>query len=36
MELDLRELKIFHGENPKSWLRRCRKFFKMSYIPVHQ
>jgi hypothetical protein len=30
------ELTTFHGENPKRWLRRCREFFKISYIPVHQ
>ena len=30
------ELPTFRGENPRGWLRKCRKYFKMNTIPAHQ
>jgi len=29
------ELPTFRGENPRGWLRKCRKYFKMNTIPTH-
>lgn len=30
------ELSAFHVDNPRGWIRKCRKFFKLHFIPVHQ
>ena len=27
------DLTIFRGDNPRGWLRRCNKFFKLNAIP---
>lgn len=29
------ELPIFFGENLRGWIMKCRKFFKMHFIPAH-
>ena len=29
------ELPAFRGENPRGWLRKCRKYFKLNTIPTH-
>jgi hypothetical protein len=30
------ELSTFRGEDPRGWLRKCKKYFKIHSIPVHQ
>jgi hypothetical protein len=30
------EFTTFQGENPRSWIRICRKYFKLYLIPVNQ
>ena len=30
------EMPTFRGENPRGWLRKCRKYFKLNTIPAHQ
>jgi len=30
------DLTIFRGENPRGWLRRCSKFFKINATPLQQ
>jgi hypothetical protein len=30
------EMPTFRGENPRGWLRKCRKYFKLNTIPTHQ
>lgn len=30
------ELPTFYGDNPRSWMRKCKKFFMMHFTQVHQ
>ena len=29
------ELSTFRGEDPRGWLRKCKKYFKIQSIPTH-
>jgi hypothetical protein len=28
------DLRIFVGDNPRCWLRKCMKYFKLTFIPA--
>jgi hypothetical protein len=30
------EVSTIHGDNPRRWIRKYRKFFKLHFTPVHQ
>jgi hypothetical protein len=30
------DLSNLHGENPRNWIRKCKNFFKLNYIPAQQ